>query len=252
MGGNVHHPWLTRGIDHWLGTQAAITLPEASMLAGQILTTGQAKRVFGLIGIGAIFGWIAGGLVTIATAGQVGTEALLLVMAAMTAAGLPLLLRVLGAVDTADFERRQSDRLTSAPGLFRSASLVWSSRHLRATASLVFLSSVVTTIAGLQFMAIASQSIGTTDCLTAFLGMFSFEAGSCRWPSRSCDVTDPSVLRRGIGLVIAPLAIVTGSVGVLIWGTLSTAVFLKGSDHVLRHSIDRAALDVLYVPLSPS
>src|SRR6185436_6239653 len=36
------------------------------------------------------------------------------------------------------------------------------------------------------------------------------------------------------------------------WGTLSTAVFLKGSDHVLRHSIDRAALDMLYMPLSQS
>ena len=248
-----HHPWLTRGIYYWVGTQAAITVPQASMLAGQILTTRQAKRVFGLIGTGAIFGWIAGGLVTTATAGHVGTEALLLVMAAMTAASLPLLLRVFGTVDTAAFERRQSDPLASAPGLFRSASLVWSSRHLRAIASLVFLSSVVTTIAGLQFKAIASQSIGSTDRLTAFLGMFSFEAGLVSLAVQIlCTSRILQHFGAGIGLVIAPLAIATGSVGVLIWGTLSTAVFLKGSDHVLRHSIDRAALDVLYVPLSPS
>jgi AAA family ATP:ADP antiporter len=248
-----HHAWLTRGIYYWLGTQAAITLPHASMLAGQTLTTRQAKRVLGLIGTGAIFGWIAGGFVTTATAGRVGTEALLLVMAAMTAASSPLILGVFRTFDTADIDRRQVDPLASAPGLFRSASLVWGSRHLRAVASLVFLSSVVTTIAGLQFKAIASQSIGSTDRLTAFLGMFSFEAGLAALVVQFlCTSRILQYFGAGIGLVIAPVALATGSVGVLIWGTLSTAVFLKGSDHVLRHSIDRAALDMLYVPLSQS
>ena len=248
-----HHASLTRLIYYWVGAQAAITLPHASMLAGQILTTRQAKRVLGLIGTGAIFGWIAGGLVTTATAGRIGTEAILLVMAAMTAVSSPLILGVFRTFDTAPFDRRQVDPLASAPGLFRSASLVWGSRHLRAVAALVFLSSVVTTIAGLQFKAIASQSIGTTDRLTAFLGMFSFEAGLVSLAVQIlCTSRILQYFGAGIGLVIAPLALATGSVGVLIWGTLSTAMFLKGSDHVLRHSIDRAALDMLYMPLSQS
>jgi ATP/ADP translocase len=142
--------------------------------------------------------------------------------------------------------------LLPAQGLFRSAALVWSSPHLRAVAFLVFLSSVVTTIAGLQFKAIASQSMGATDRLAAFLGSFSFHAGLV---SLAIQILCTSRFLRyfgvGMGLVVAPLALATGSVGVLVWGTLSTAVFLKGSDHVVRHSIDRTALDLLYVPLSP-
>jgi AAA family ATP:ADP antiporter len=248
-----HQAWMTRAIYYWVGTQAAVTLPQVSMLARQVLTTRQAKRLFGLIGTGAIFGWILGGLVTSAAAGRDGTEALLLVIAALTAAGpmiIPGIWRT-GEPSTRDVHRAELP-VPPIPGLLRSTTRVWSSPHLRTVACLVFVSSVVTTIAGLQFRAIASQSIGSTDHLAAFFGSFSFHAGLL---SLAIQILCTSRILRcfgvGTGLVLAPVALATGSVGVLIWGTLPTAVFLKGSDHVLRHSIDRAALELLYVPLSP-
>jgi AAA family ATP:ADP antiporter len=252
-GATLHQAWLTRVVYYWVGTQAAILLPQVSMLARQVLTTRQAKRVFGLIGTGAIFGWIVGGLVTSAAAGRVGTEALLLVMAGLTAAGPTLIPGICRTDKTGALDMPPGDHsLRPTQGLLRSAVLVWSSPHLRTVAFLVFLSSVVTTIAGLQFKAIASQSIGATDHLAAFLGSFSFHAGLV---SLAVQILCTSRILRsfgiGMGLVVAPLALATGSVGVLIWGTLSTAVFLKGSDHVLRHSIDRTALELLYVPVSP-
>jgi ATP/ADP translocase len=247
---SFHQPWLTRAIYLCVGTQAALMPPQVSILARQVLTTRQAKRLLGLIGCGAIFGWIVGGLVTRAAAGRTGAESLLLVMGGLSAM-CPMLILGIGRARKPAPPLRPDD--PSTPGLFRSATLVWSSSHLRTVASLVFLSSVVTTIAGLQFRAIASQSIGATDQLTAFFGSFSFHAGLL---SLAIQILLTSRVLRSFGvgaaLVIAPVAIATGSVGVLIWGTLSTAVFLKGSDHVLRHSIDRAALELLYVPLSAS
>ncbi len=36
----------------------------------------------------------------------------------------------------------------------------------------------------------------------------------------------------------------------LVWGTLLAAIFLKGSDKVLRYSIDLSALQLLYLPVS--
>jgi ATP/ADP translocase len=247
-----HQPWLTRAIYLCVGTQAALMPPQVSILARQVLTTRQAKRLFGLIGCGAIFGWIVGGLVTRAAAGRTGAEPLLLVMGALSAL-CPMLILGIGRIGQQAPALLHPDDNPSSPGLFRSATLVWSSSHLRTVASLVFLSSVVATIAGLQFRAIASQSIGATDQLTAFFGSFSFHAGLL---SLGIQILLTSRVLRSFGvgtaLVIAPVAIATGSVGVLLWGTLSTAVFLKASDHVLRHSIDRAALELLYVPLSAS
>jgi AAA family ATP:ADP antiporter len=249
-----HQAWLTRAIYYWVGTQAAVTLPQASMLARQALTTRQAKRLLGLIGTGPIFGWIAGGLVTRAAAGNEGTEALLLVMAVLTAASPILILGLWRTSETGAFHaERPDDSSPPTPGLVRSATLVWNSSHLRTVALLVFLSSVVTTIAGLQFRDIASKSIVATDRLAAFFGSFSFHAGlfSLAIPILCTSPILP-YFGLGGGLVVVPLACATVSVGILIWGTLPSAVFLKGSDHVLRHSIDRAALELLYVPLSPN
>jgi ATP/ADP translocase len=246
-----HQPWLTRAIYLCVGTQAALMPPQVSILARQVLTTRQAKRLFGVIGCGAIFGWIVGGLVTRAAAGRTGAEPLLLVMGGLSAV-CPMLILGIGRISKVTAPTLALDD-PSSPGLLRSATLVWSSSHLRTVAALVFLSSVVATISGLQFRAIASQSIGSTDQLTAFFGSFSFHAGLL---SLAIQILLTSRVLRSLGvgmtLVIAPVAIATGSVGVLLWGTLSMAVFLKASDHVLRHSIDRAALELLYVPLSAS
>src|SRR5438445_1136553 len=41
----LHQRWLTGAIYYWVGTQAAVTLPQVSMLARQALTTRQAKRL---------------------------------------------------------------------------------------------------------------------------------------------------------------------------------------------------------------
>src|SRR5260370_19769578 len=112
------------------------------MLARQALTTRQAKRLLGLIGTGPIFGWIAGGPVTRAAAGRQDTEALLLVMAGLTAASPLLILGLWRTNETGALDIQRTDHSPSpSPGLVRSATLVWNSSHLRTVAFLVFLSS---------------------------------------------------------------------------------------------------------------
>jgi len=60
------------------------------------------------------------------------------------------------------------------------------------------------------------------------------------------------LLRRfGIGpmLFILPLIVLAGSAGLTHWGTIAAALFLKGGDQVLRYSIDRSTIELLYLPL---
>ena len=60
------------------------------------------------------------------------------------------------------------------------------------------------------------------------------------------------VLRRlGIGmtLFIVPVALAFTSVGVLATGTLLAATLLRASDQVLRYSIDKATVELLYLPV---
>lgn len=251
-GTTFHQPWLTRAIYLCVGIQAAVTPPQVSMLAKRILTARQAKRLVGVIGTGAILGWIVGGLVTRVAAGRTGTEALLLVMAGLTAI-CPTLILVIGRKRGMEANVQDADPSSaSTTGLLRSAAHVWSSPHLRSIACLVFASAAVTTIAGLQFRAIANESIGSTAGLTAFFGSFSLYAGLLSLATQ-VFLTSRLLQYFGIGpaLAIAPVALAAGSIGVLFSGSLAAAMFLKGSDQVMRYSIDRAALEVLYVPLSP-
>ena len=54
----------------------------------------------------------------------------------------------------------------------------------------------------------------------------------------------------GVALFIVPVAMASASLGVIALGTLAAASALKASDQVLRYSIDKATVELLYLPLS--
>src|SRR5207245_4998250 len=60
-------------------------------------------------------------------------------------------------------------------------------------------------------------------------------------------------LRRfGIGtaLFVLPVIVFLGSTGLLVLGTLASAVALKGGDQTLRYSLDKSTAELLYLPIS--
>ena len=235
----------------WMGIQAAFGAPQASVLASYLLTPRQAKRFCGWLGASAILGWIGGGLLTQRLAERYGTSSLLLTSAVLTAfcsfEAAWLVSHRVGA-----YTPRTPTRATQVPhGLVRSGALVWASPHLRAMASLALISSAVTTIVGLQFKFAAIRSNLSSDHLAAFLGSFNVSAGVVALvtqlliTSRIVGAFGP-----GLALLIAPVALAAGSLGILCSSTLAAATFLKGTDQVLRYSVDRAAIELLYRPLS--
>lgn len=235
----------------WIGIQASFGAPQASVLASHVLTLRQAKRLCGVIGAGAILGWIGGGLLTHTLAARFGVSCLLLGSGALTAL-CPLVVSLIwrdGSETPPEAGGR--DHMEPSGGLQRSASAVWTSPHLRAIACLALVSSAVTTIVGLQFKIVASRSIGASNDLAAFFGSFSIYAGLVALATQVL-LTSRIVGSLGLhlALMIAPAALAAGSVGILYSGTLASAVFLKGSDQVLRYSVDRAAVELLYRPLS--
>ncbi len=131
-----------------------------------------------------------------------------------------------------------------------SLAVVFSSPYLMSIASLITLSSIATCFAGWQFKAIAKSAHPDTNALTAFFGQFNFWAGlACL--ALQLLLTSRFLRRFGLGpaLLIVPLALFGGELGVLALGTLAAAVVLKGSDQVLRYSIDKSSVELLYLPI---
>jgi ATP/ADP translocase len=236
----------------WVGIFGVLAPMQVWTLANYLLTTREAKRVFGLLGAGGITGWIFSGMLANALARTpgLGTESLLLVMAIVLLACAALVVALwrekgkslaAGATPHAEVESK---------GLRESLAAVFSSPYLISISSLITLSSFATCFAGWQFKAIARNTFHNANALTAFFGQFNFWAGlACL--GVQLLLTSRFLRRFGLGpaLLIAPLALLSGSLGVLALGTLAAAVLLKGSDQVLRYSIDRSSVELLYLPI---
>jgi ATP:ADP antiporter, AAA family len=236
----------------WVGVFSVLAPSQVWTLANQVMTTREAKRSFGFIGSGAILGWIVGGLVTRAGVSRFGTENMLgfVAVALVTCAAIVVLIwRRRPAYIGNDTPASGSHRDTFP--LWSSLQLVRGSPYLRAIAALILISALTTTVAGWQFKAIAKAAVPNTDDLAMFFGTFNMIAGLMSLVLQL--LLTARVLRTlGVGpaLFIVPTAMMIGSAGVLVLGSIVAAAALKASDQVLRYSIDKATVELLYLPVS--
>jgi AAA family ATP:ADP antiporter len=137
-------------------------------LANYVLTTREAKRVFGMVGGGAIAGWIFAGYFSKAIAKMFGTESLLLGMALflLISSGLIVFIWRSGQVAVGGAHGVTEGSAESGPrNIFASMQLVFSSSYLRAIAAVICISSLVTTLTGWQFLALMQQFLVKKDAI---------------------------------------------------------------------------------------
>ena len=237
----------------WVGILGVLAPTQVWTLANYLLTTREAKRVFGLVGAGGILGATVAGLLAQALARTkgLGTQSLLLAMG---------ILLVLCAVLVVLLWRERSAAATAAPharpdskGLRRSLGVVFSSPYLISIASLITMASLATTFATWQFVAIAKAAYTDTNAFTAFLGRFYFWAGLLGLVFQLL-LTSRFLRRFGLGpaLLLVPFMVFGSEIAVLALGTLVTAILLKGGDSVIRYSLDKSSVELLYLPVPPS
>ena len=219
-------------------------------LANYLLTTREARRVFGFIGAGAILGGTFCGFLThAATPRYVRPETLLLLMAAFLAA-CAVLVRLL-------FRKRLGlpDALAAqeTPKNFgQSLALIWESRYLLLITALVAVGCASTTIIGYQFKMTARASFTNKEQLAAFFGSFNGYMGLA---SFVLQLALTGRLLRSFGirvtLFVLPVVFLGGSTALLLAPSLLTACILKGSHHLLRFSLDKSSTELLYLPVAP-
>ena len=245
-----HGAWLFPLFYAWVRIVAVLAPAQIWTLANCILTTREAKRIFGMVGSGAIIGWIVAGFISQTIVRSFGTESLLLAMSILLAStgGLVLITWRYGCSFLAEQSVAMDEAEISAPGA--SLRLILDSPYLRAIAAVICISSFLTTLTGWQFMAIAQQFLVTKDALAVYFGGFNFYAGLVSLLLQIL-LTTRFVRRFGVGtsLLLLPVTILLGSAGLLVFGTLRAAMALRGCDQILRYSIDRSTTELLYLPI---
>jgi ATP:ADP antiporter, AAA family len=246
--------WISPVLYVWVKAFGVLGATQIWTLANYILTTREAKRVFGMVGGGAITGGIFAGFLSKTMAKRFGTESLLLAMALLVfiCAGLVILVWRDSRVLVGDAQETAAGPATPpARNLLACTRLLFSSPYLRAIAAVICVSSLISTLTGWQFLAIGQQFLVKKDAMAIFFGNFYFYAGVLGLLFQL--LLTARFLRRfhiGAALFVLPVTVFLGSTGLLALGTLGAAVALKGSDQIFRYSLDKSTTELLYLPIA--
>ena len=237
----------------WTSIFGIIITTQVWTVANHVLNVRQAKRLFPLVSSGGILGGSFGGLIAAVLVKYIGTDGLVITM-------IPILILCALVVQIlmrryALPSRASASIVPSRKHLRAVVQSVWESRYLKLIASLLTLSAIVTLIVGFQFMFVVQQSATwSKEQLTVFFGQFYAYLG---FASFLLQFLAGSRIMEKVGLrltvFVLPVALLGGTTILLAYPLrLWAGILLKGSDQTLRYSIDKATIELLYVPVPQS
>lgn len=239
---------LASGAFYIWGKLYPLLLVSQFWLVGNLLfTTRQAKRLFGLIGVGLILGGIAGSSIAGWSTEVLGTENLLLL--AIGILGLCALIVVALRPEMASGAEEEGRLVgkVSADAL----RLLKDSTHLRTIALILGLTIVVSTLVDWQFNRAVELFISGEDAKTSFYGRFFMVLNIV---SVAIQIFFTGFVLRtfgvGVGMLVLPAGLLLASVGVLAVPLLLTAALAKGTEGALRYSLDQSTRELLYLPVA--
>jgi AAA family ATP:ADP antiporter len=234
----------------WVNCFGVIAPVQAWSFANSLFDARQARRLFGLIGAGASLGAITGGLLARYLVIPVGgTVNLLLVLATLLVASAAIV-----AVASRRLRRRApSVRRSRVLPFSETIAAIGASPYLKLVAWLVMLVAIATQWTTFQLSVVANQRFGgEADDLTRFFGTFNFVMGATGLLLQLL-LTGPLLKRIGITTVvlILPLTLAFGSALVFLFPVFLAVLLTSAADQGLRFSIDKAAYELLYLPIAP-
>jgi len=227
----------------WIEVAIGISIIQFWAYAGESFEPRQAKRLFGIIGGGGSFAVMLIGMNLKPFVNAFGTDELLFLATAFL--GLAF---VFGTMSMQYFIKdntkgpKKPIKKTKKKGKM--------DPFIVGIATIVSLSSVVTTLVDYQFKMIASSSFPNEADLVAFFGTFYSIAGAASIIMQFF-VTGPILSRYGIllGLLILPFFLVMGATSILIAPVLLSASFAKFSDQTFKFTIYNSSLQLIWLPV---
>lgn len=244
-------PWLLYVLLVWVSIFAVLSASQFWILANVVFNAREAKRLFGFIGAGAICGGIFGGYLTSFLAPLIGSANLLFVAAGFLFICAPLTAYIwryyVKKIQPAFQHKRQTGTDKDDSAAWK---LILKSEHLRYLTLIIGLGVMVAKLVDYQFSAIASEAIPDPDELAAFFG-FWFSNFNILSLLIQLFLTRLVLDRLGVGkaLYFLPVAILVGTLAVLISPVLWAGILVKMADGSFKQSLNKAAAELLYLPI---
>ena len=233
----------------WTAIFGVMAASQFWMMSSFVFDVRQAKRLFGLIGAGAIAGGIAGGYITSVLAREIGARNLILLAGALLVPCLGLTYyiwkRYVADKRSAVTRSQAKDEGYEAPHR-----LILGSKHLLLLCVIVALSVTAAKLVDYQFSVLAAERYGDQDRLAAFFG-FWYSTFNIAALIIQLVVTHRVVQGLGVSgaLLFLPAGLGLGAIVMLLVPGLNAATLSRSVDGSLKQSLGRASVEMLFLPL---
>jgi ATP:ADP antiporter, AAA family len=236
----------------WSAMAGLIALAQAWTFVSELFTRTEGQRLFGLLAAGGTLGGAAAAFgAKWAIESSLEANHLLWIAGACFLAASVLVLwgegRLRKIKDGTELAEHQHAEYEKADGV---GSLLGRSRYAQVIAVLILVSVVVSTLIDFEFKAAAKQAHLSKDALAVF---FSTYYG---WLSVVTFFAQSVLTARAFAifgffpsLFLTPAVLLSGTTSMLLWPGLTAASLTRMADAVLRQSIHRSGIEILYMPL---
>ncbi len=242
------HPWMVYVFNVWVSLFSIVLISQGWLVAANIFDSRQAKRLYGLLGLGAVLGGLLGSALTSAAAHSLGSRNLILVSGVMAvfAYGAFRLAARHAAGDLSQVRGAREQKQFSSRELLRS---IGSHRHLQVIIAVILLTFIVDELVDFQFQAIA-QRLYKGEVLTAFQARY-FLCLNSACLLLQFFFTAWVVRRAGVGgtLQIGPMTLGVFSLGSVLAPGIVSTVIMRFMENLNRYTFNRTAMELLFLPL---
>jgi len=214
-----------------------------------IVSQTESDQLYGIVGVGGIIGGAAGGAFVDAFTRTVGPVNLLLICA-----GLVLVSAALGSITEAVVHppERHVTKKKEEGGFsdaLEGAREVMASKYLMLIVGIVVAYEFTATLTDFGISVVFEHTYHDEIELTKMYGRLGWIVSATALVSQLVLV--PLLLpAKRIALLVPPVIMLGGAIGVMILPTIVTAMILAASDRGLNYSIQQATKESLYVPLT--
>lgn len=231
-------PQVTMFLFIWVGIFGTLAPVQAWSLISERLLARQARRSLGIIGSGAIIGGMIGGLFARWGAEYWDVSILLPIAAVLILAAF-----CISQIPTAPVLLSNEPIESVAQPKFRK-------EFINLVLVVIGCVTLVSAFADFQFKAISQKEFVTAEKLAVFFGSFYAYFGAA---TLLFQIFLTPVLMRWLALpitlAILPAALLMGNGFLYLAGSLTAAIFLKGSEQLFKNSVDRSSMEVLFLAL---
>jgi AAA family ATP:ADP antiporter len=243
-------PWMIYVFNVWASLFGIVLVSQGWLVAANVFSTREAKRVYGLVGLGAVVGGWTGSAFTTFTVKLVGIENLLLASALLVVLAYVSFRLVIAQKNVSLAEARAAEAKKES---FSSRDIfvaIRRHRHLQVITAIITLTFIVDVMVEFQWLARADRTYSGGPELAAFMSTYYLIQNIVTFVLQFV-MTGVIVRTLGVGgtLRLMPSAITVASLGSFFLPGLMSASAARLTEAASRYTFNRTGMELLYLPL---